>query len=250
MDYLVTHGADVTKIDKEGRTPIDIAHINKDLNILVPLCEYFNVSLEKYGFSSLNQAVFSGDFKKVKQALQEGADVNKADIRGITPLIMAADRSSNLSIVEYLLNHDADVNKTDDYGRTPLYFASQHGCFPIVKYFVDHGADVNKANKDDQTPLHIAFFLPNYDYSEGSYQTLGMKFSENDFEIVKYLVNHGADVNKADSGGITPLHLAVNTENLELVEFLVYSFQFANTYSIASNKLSNFQDKSPIFRFK
>ena len=31
---------------------------------------------------------------------------------------------------------------------------------------------------------------------------------------------------------------------------LVYSFQFANTYSIASNKLSNFQDKSPIFRFK
>ena len=30
----------------------------------------------------------------------------------------------------------------------------------------------------------------------------------------------------------------------------IYSFQFANTYSIASNKLSNFQDKSPIFRFK
>ena len=33
-------------------------------------------------------------------------------------------------------------------------------------------------------------------------------------------------------------------------ELYIYSFQFANTYSIASNKLSNFQDKSPIFRFK
>ncbi|ORX86825.1 ankyrin, partial [Anaeromyces robustus] len=59
----------------------------------------------------------------------------------------------NEYITKYLVDHGADVNKEDINGNTPIFFACQSGNENIVKYLVEHGADINKKDKTGIRPL-------------------------------------------------------------------------------------------------
>ena len=51
------------------------------------------------------------------------------------------------------MEHGADVNKENNDGETPLFEACRTVNEPIIKYLVEHRADVNKENNDGVTPL-------------------------------------------------------------------------------------------------
>jgi ankyrin repeat protein len=55
-----------------------------------------------------------------------------------------------------LLEAGADINKADNNGWTPLCIAAQNGNVEIVKLLLDSGANVNKATKDGLTALSLA----------------------------------------------------------------------------------------------
>ena len=67
--------------------------------------------------------------------VKHGADINKADSKGNTPLIIASskelDKGENL--IKCLIDNGADINKADSKGNTPLIVASSKGCFGTVK---------------------------------------------------------------------------------------------------------------------
>lgn len=51
----------------------------------------------------------------------------------------------------------ADINKADDYGRTPLHVAASADYAEMVRFLVDNGADVHVTTAGEaQTPLHYA----------------------------------------------------------------------------------------------
>ena len=50
-------------------------------------------------------------------------------------------------MVKALIEAGADVNKADNGGWTPLYRAAQNGHEAVVKALIEAGADVNKADK-------------------------------------------------------------------------------------------------------
>lgn len=51
----------------------------------------------------------------------------------------------------------ADFNKADDYGRTPLHVAASADYSEMVRFLIDRGADVHVASAGEgQTPLHYA----------------------------------------------------------------------------------------------
>ena len=51
----------------------------------------------------------------------------------------------------------ADINKADDYGRTPLHVAASADYPEMVRFLVDNGADLHVTTKGElQTPLHFA----------------------------------------------------------------------------------------------
>ena len=50
----------------------------------------------------------------------------------------------------------ADINKANDDGATPLYIATEKGHEAVVRALIEADADVNKANDDDETPLFTA----------------------------------------------------------------------------------------------
>ena len=61
-------------------------------------------------------------------------------------------------MVQYLLEQGADKDKVNNNGRSPLYTAAQKGHSAVVQCLVEQGADVNKATNEGWTPLHIAAY--------------------------------------------------------------------------------------------
>lgn len=73
----------------------------------------------------LLSAVYSADLDAFRAALQQGADVNKADEKtGLTPLHIATG-TDNLRFVKFLIEECGAVFKPDSYGRMPTVVAAQ-----------------------------------------------------------------------------------------------------------------------------
>jgi ankyrin repeat protein len=55
-----------------------------------------------------------------------------------------------------LVENGAELNSTNKRGVTPLQLAAARRHLEVVKYLVDKGADVNKADRNGSTPLMMA----------------------------------------------------------------------------------------------
>jgi ankyrin repeat protein len=79
-------------------------------------------------------------------------------------------------------------------GLTALHFAARQGAMRTVQTLVDVGADVNAVSPADHTsPLLIATI-------------------NGQFDVAKYLLEHGAQPNLASDAGMTPLFATLNVE--------------------------------------
>ena len=86
-----------------------------------------------------------------------GADVNKSNNDGWTPLYIAS-ADCHVDVVRALIDAGADVNKSNNDGWTPLQMASEYGYADVVRALIDAGADVNKQTNQKSTPLFLASF--------------------------------------------------------------------------------------------
>ena len=130
--------------------------------------------------SDLIDAISLVDSKKVKELIDDGADVNKSDQGVFLPIVVASSNSSpkGLAILKLLIDSGADVNKVEARigTTTALIAAVSEKNVKGVELLLDAGADPNIANNSGLTPLHYAAnFNANYD-------------------IVKMLLASGADV--------------------------------------------------------
>ncbi|MCB1160421.1 MAG: ankyrin repeat domain-containing protein, partial [Leptospiraceae bacterium] len=79
------------------------------------------------------------DLNKVKSLVGRGANVNYGRrsgrcFKGATPLWEATNQYK-YEIASYLVSKGADVNKQDDYGWTPLYLTAQKGPWTLLNYY-------------------------------------------------------------------------------------------------------------------
>lgn len=58
-----------------------------------------------------------------------------------------------LKITKILLENGADPNKTDYYGHTPLHRAASKGNAKIVKLLLEHQVDLDTRDATGSTPL-------------------------------------------------------------------------------------------------
>ena len=93
-----------------------------------------------YGRTPLHWATNRGHTNVVQLLLWIGADPNKADLDGLTPL-HEATMVKEKSIVEDLLKGGADPNKEDENGKTPLYHAEENGYQDIARTLLDSGSE-------------------------------------------------------------------------------------------------------------
>lgn len=148
-------------------------------------------------------AIEVGDLNAVELSVSAGADINKKDEEGYTPLYYAI-RKRSCDIVRTLLDAGAEVNTVLGKSKEiyPLGLAVHANNVEMVKLLLKHGADVNFGGKGEFVPLIGA-------------ATLGH------LEIAKLLIASGANVNAENWHRMRPLHAAARGENVEMVKFLL-----------------------------
>ena len=151
--------------------------------------------------SSLEQAVDYKNIKEVRRHLNEGADVNKKDENGQTPLHHAAANGYTEG-AQTLIERGARVNSKDNDGRTPLHLAAEIGYTPTIDLLLTKGARVNSQDKNGRVALH--------------YAVLG---ASNDAALL--LLSKRSVVDARDKKGWTPLYLASVNDLPRMVELLV-----------------------------
>jgi ankyrin repeat protein len=105
--------------------------------------------------NELIAAAVEGNIARVKTLLDEGADINAQNSKGMTPLHIAVESDSPLN-VERIVNLGADVNARDNRGWTPLHLAAFLNSTKAISILLDGGANVNARDNESKTPLDVA----------------------------------------------------------------------------------------------
>ncbi|XP_034390939.1 protein phosphatase 1 regulatory subunit 12A isoform X2 [Cyclopterus lumpus] len=100
-------------------------------------------------------ACSAGDREEVAALLRQGADINHANIDGLTALHQACI-DENAEMVQFLVESGSDVNRGDNEGWTPLHAAASCGFIQITKYLIEHSAHVGAVNSEGELPLDVA----------------------------------------------------------------------------------------------
>src|SRR5215472_5468029 len=206
------------------------------------------------GGSALADRIQAGDRRAALALIDGGADVNRAQPDGTTPLHWAAYRVDQ-DLVQTLLKKGAKADVTNHYGASPLAEAARVSNVPIVGMLLEAGADANAANEDGQTALMLAARTGNVAVAEllvkrGADVNRRERFKdqsavmwaagENHPEMVAFLVSKGADlsirarstdwptqisneprVQYRPTGGLTPLLYAARAGCLGCVKTMV-----------------------------
>lgn len=145
------------------------------------------------------RAALEGNLVTVQRLVERGTSPDTSDQEG-NSLLMLASRAGHAPVVSYLLSRKAAVNARSRYGDSALLAASLKGHTVVAKILLAAGAELNPQG---WTPLHYAAF-------------------EGRVEMVKFLLDKGADKNAVAPNDYTPLMLAVRNGHEDAARALLY----------------------------
>uniref|UniRef100_A0A3P8V1N4 Protein phosphatase 1 regulatory subunit n=1 Tax=Cynoglossus semilaevis TaxID=244447 RepID=A0A3P8V1N4_CYNSE len=175
-------------------------------------------------------ACSSGDTEEVLRMLERGADINYANVDGLTALHQACI-DDNVDMVTFLVEHGASINQPDNEGWIPLHAAASCGYLDIAEYLISQGANVGVVNSEGETPLDIAEeeAMEELLQNEINRQGVDIEAARKEEERVmlrdaRQWLNSGQiqDVRHAKSGG-TALHVAAAKGYVEVLKLLLQS---------------------------
>ena len=242
-EALLTLGANAAAADGKGLTPLHLASIREDVPMMrrllgndavdmeakttagltplyIGLCNRQVESVkflveagaalvspphhrapfyETEGRSCLFAAAEKGYNEMTGILIEAGADVHER-IDGCS-VMRAAARAGNASAVHALNDAGAPVVESD--GDALLFCAVREAQAASTKALLERGTPVGvRTHAGGETPLHVAA-------------------GEGGADVVRVLLNHGADVASVDDEGKTPLHMAAKGGSAHVVRVLL-----------------------------
>uniref|UniRef100_A0A665UFP3 Serine/threonine-protein phosphatase 6 regulatory ankyrin repeat subunit C-like n=1 Tax=Echeneis naucrates TaxID=173247 RepID=A0A665UFP3_ECHNA len=218
MKLLVSHSADVTCKDKRGYTPLHAAAASGHLDAVQYLLRLGNwrtngvlcVELMKcpsYRKSPLHIAAMHGRFTGSQILIQNGAEIDCADMYGNTPLHVAARYGQEL-LISTLLTNGADKARQGIHGMLPLHLAALYGFPDCCRKLLSNGQFYNIM----QSQISPAGFDINI-LDDNGRTCLHAAASGGNVDCLNLLLNNGADVDIKDILGRSPLHYAAANGN-------------------------------------
>jgi len=236
VEYLIKENADISSRDDNAKTPRDLA---TDTDV-AKFLEEAQLNL------NLLNAIKQGNFDKVEKYSNQGASFKVKDKNGNT-LQEIATRNGNTKVIEFLKQKELDFN---------LINAVKQGNPSMVKKYILRGANFEVQDKDGHSLLYLA--AQNYDIEQLLNQarfnlnlinavkrgdldktkcasvdsSLEIKDKNGNtllhlaafgghLDIVKYLIEKGADLHATNKNNGTPLHAAASNGKLNVVEYLI-----------------------------
>jgi uncharacterized protein len=170
----------------------------------------------------------------VKELLAKGADVNTAQVDGMTALHWAV-YNDDAEMAGLLVRSRANVNATNRYGVPPLSIACTNGNAAMVMLLLDAGAGANASLPGGETVLMTAARVGNLEAvkallarganpnaQERREQTALMwAAAEGHATVVRALIEAGSTINATLPSGFTPLFFAVREGHIDVVRALL-----------------------------
>lgn len=148
-------------------------------------------------------AVRGGHTSLVENLLAHGQSAQTADEENVSSLHFAA-ALENEQIMRSLLEAGADVKAMDETGRTPLHVASIEDDTPAVKALLAAGADCNVRVGGELIAL----------------SALDLAARNDNVDVLKVLLEHGAKTDGMTHTGLTPMHAAAMSNAASAINFL------------------------------
>ena len=194
--------------DIEGWTPLNLAGWSDSVELvdylIIQQCNVFDK--DNCGRTILHIVCAEGKLTLVKYLVQNyPALLTSRDNQDKTPL-HTAGWSDSVDLVEYLISQQCDVFDKDSGGRTILHIACGDSKQTLVKHLVEtYAALLTSRDNQGKTPFHTAGWSDSVD-------------------LVEYLISQQCDVLDNDNGGRTILHNACEGGKLTLVKHLVKKY--------------------------
>jgi len=140
------------------------------------------------------------DVSEVQSLIKAGVSPNALDPRG-NPMLIVAIRDKSIKVTDLLLSNPVtNVNLTNKSGENALMLAAFDGELALVKNLVlEKKAAVNKPG---WAPIHYAA-------------------TNGHLDITKFLVANGAQVNSLSPSETTPLMMSIGSGNDQLIKYLL-----------------------------
>ena len=246
FEFFHSLGLSYDELDNNGWDPfLNAAWRNPSYDVVVHLSEHSDIN--KVGKDGLNAAMLAAENnpngKVFKWLLDQGLSVDGRDGDGATALIRAGRNSA--AVASQLLAMGQDVNAIDNDGNTPFIKSGYAQTYApdLARLLASAGADVHAVNKNGANALMIALktgkvykngpqnvrmymkefgVKPTPRLADGSTPLTIAAGANQSAEILRLLVEAGADVNAADANGMTPLMIyASQTYNTGAMDYLI-----------------------------
>jgi ankyrin repeat protein len=224
--------------------------MNKAIAIILII---FSLVFIEQGIADINEdlakAAELGDAEKVKQLIEEGADVNSEipDIGALFPQIIYAVLGGNPEVVQLLLDAGADPSATvsTDVCSALTWAVGRkdyEGVDQIVKLLIEAGAEVDWQEKRNGTTALMGVAQSESAESGKVAETLLQAGADPNMKdnigqtalhfaaisgnsgVVRVLINYGADINIADGKGRSVFAIAAQSGLVEIVSLLLADY--------------------------
>lgn len=225
--------SDINTVNEDGQTALILSILNaKPESINLLMVKNADVkAVDNYGNSCLHYASRKGNLALVKQLIDKGLDPKQENKLGVTPLEEATKNHQTAVIEHYAQMGMTDFETKDDQGYTSMMKAIKSCDFEQIKKLHDLGAKIENVGPDGYTldcskeevvkyiidnggeiNTPIKTFKETYLYKAVYYQNIN---------LVKFLLEKGADPNITNTFKRPPLYQAVSSKNLAIVKLLV-----------------------------
>uniref|UniRef100_A0A6Q2YV73 Ankyrin-1-like n=1 Tax=Esox lucius TaxID=8010 RepID=A0A6Q2YV73_ESOLU len=183
--------------------------------------------------TSFLRAARSGNMDKALDHIKNGIDINTANQNGLNGLHLAS-KEGHVKMVLELLHGGIDLETQTKKGNTALHIAALAGQEQVVAELVNYGANVNAQSQvrplpvSEETPTPTPLADPTAEEPPATPDThtkgftpLYMAAQENHLEVVKFLLENGANQSIPTEDGFTPLAVALQQGHENVVALLI-----------------------------
>eukprot|EP01138_Halocafeteria_seosinensis_P013222 gb/GECG01013504.1/.p1 GENE.gb/GECG01013504.1/~~gb/GECG01013504.1/.p1 ORF type:complete len:917 (+),score=114.37 gb/GECG01013504.1/:1-2751(+) len=224
---LLNNGVSADITGSAGRTPLHIAAEKGDERLVRLLSDHGGDvrKQSEWGASLLHFAAINGHVQMVSTLVTEyRLDVDSVDLSGVTPLISGAE-NLRLGACRELLRLGADADAKSKKLRTAAHVAVEKGNAELLEMLHHSGAELDLCATQEYTPWRkILFLLLKWaGLAEYCEPLLHTATNAGQTEMVTLLLHYGVDVNSMDISGATALHAALQRQDITTVCALLFA---------------------------